>query len=578
MNIAKLSIKRPIFISCLVITMLVTGMIGLSRLGVDLFPPIDFPVVTVTTLYGGATPQEVEQLISKPLEEQISTISGMKRLSSRNLEGVSIVVAEFTYETDVRYAEEKMREKVALARPNLPDDLEDEPLIRQFDFTDQPVMTLAVIADLPPTEIYDLAKERIKPLLEQVAGVGEVRIIGGTRREIQVELDRNKLNAYEISALTVADRIKNAGANIPIGKYDQGARSTLFRAIGEFTNVEQIKKTVVSFAGDVANSVRVESLGTVRDAAQEVKTLAYLYYPANEQASRPGLIDRVFRNKKAEPRKHETRPCLVMDVFKQSGANTVAVADGVMGRIEKVNEVVKASKGAPRLVFVYDTAKYIRRNIDDVKETMIIGIILAVFVVYLFLGNIRSTIITGVAIPNSILGAFVVMYFMGFTINIMTLLALSLAVGLLVDDAIVVRENIFRKLESGMHPVKAAEHGTTEVMLAVIATTLTIIAVFLPIGFLQGIVGRFFKQFGLAVVFAMAISLFDALAVAPLLSAYFSGTGGSRRTSWSPPSTGSRTCWTAGTRGSSGTASTIRSSSSPSPPSCSSAAWARSSR
>lgn len=525
MNIAKLSIKRPIFISSIVILIIVIGMVSLNRLGIDLFPPIDFPVVTVMTSYPGASPEEIEKLITKPLEEQISTISGMKRLSSRNMEGFSAVIAEFTYETDVRYAEEKMREKVALARNELPDDLLDEPVVRQFDFTDQPVQTLAVTADLPPTELYDLVKERIKPILDQVDGVGEVRLSGGTRREIQIELDRNKLNAYEISAFAIANQLRNAGANVPIGKHDRGEKSVLYRTIGQYENIDQIKKTVVSFAGDVANSVTVEKLGTVRDGAEEMETMAMLYYPTEESSAQPGFFKRLFSGEKKKPVKREMKPCIILDVFKQSGANTIAVADGITGRLDRINEVIKTSKGNPKLVFVYETAKYIRRNVDDVQETMIIGIILAVVVVYLFLGNIRSTIITGIAIPNSILGAFVLMYFMGFTINMMTLLALSLSVGLLVDDAIVVRENIFRKLEGGMHPFEAAEAGTTEVMLAVIATTMTIIAVFLPIGFLSGIVGRFFKQFGLAVVFAMGVSLFDALTVAPLLSGYFAGSG-----------------------------------------------------
>jgi HAE1 family hydrophobic/amphiphilic exporter-1 len=219
------------------------------------------------------------------------------------------------------------------------------------------------------------------------------------------------------------------------------------------------------------------------------------------------------------------KQCMLIDVYKQSGANPVSVAEGVMSRMGRVNDVIRSNPGNPGMTLIFDTAKYIRRNIDDVIETMIIGIILAVVVVYLFLGNVRSTIITGIAIPNSLLGAFVIMYAMGFTLNLMSLMALSLTVGLLVDDAIVVRENIFRKLESGLESDEAAVKGTTEVMLAVIATTLTIIAVFLPIGFLSGIIGRFFKQFGLSVVFAMAISLFDALTVAPLLSAYFAGTG-----------------------------------------------------
>lgn len=523
MNIAKLSIKRPIFMACLVILMIVMGIISFNRLGVDIFPPIDFPVVTVTTIYSGASPEEIEKLISKPLEEQISTIAGIKRLSSRNMEGISIVIAEFTFETDIKYAEQKMREKVDLARNKLPDDLEDEPIVRQFDFTDVPVITLAFVSNLSAAKMYDIVNERIKPVFEQAEGVGEVRISGGTRREIHVDLDRNKLNEHQISALTVAGRIGNSGVNVPVGQYESKDKLIVYRTIGEFKNLEQLENTVVQFSGDSNNPTTVKRLGTVQDTVQDATTRAYLYYPVIDVSS-AGKDKNSKLNKKDV--KKETRTCLILDIFKQSGANTVTVADGIMKRIGSVNNIVARSEGNSKLIFVYDMAKYIRRNIDDVKETMVIGIILAVIVVYLFLGNIRSTLITGIAIPNSLLGAFVLMYFMGFTVNIMSLLALSLTVGLLVDDAIVVRENIFRKIEHGLKPIEAAEAGTTEVMLAVIATSLTIIAVFLPIGFLEGIIGRFFKQFGLTVVFAMIISLFDALTIAPLLSAYFAGTKG----------------------------------------------------
>lgn len=527
MNIALLAIKRPIFITCIIALLIITGLISFSRMGVDIFPPIDFPVVTVTTFYPGASPDEIENLLSKPLEEQISTISGLKRLSSRNMDGYSIVIAEFTYETNIRYAEEKMREKVALARNNLPADLESEPLVRQFDFTDMPVLTLALNADLPATKLYDLTKERVKPLIEQTDGVGEVRISGGTRREIQIELDRNKLNQYVIPAKTVAEQLMSGGSNIPIGKFDKGNTSTLFRTIGEYNNLDQIRKSIVSFSGDLDNSVTVDDLGTVSDGAVDAKSKTSIYFPVNgDTVKAQGFIKGLFNGKQTAPRKMETKQCLLIDVFKQSGANPVAVVEGIMKRMDKVNDAIKSSEGKPKLHFVYDTARYIQSNIDDVKETMMIGIILAIIVVYFFLGNVRSTIITGIAIPNSIIGGFLLMSLTGFTVNLMTLMALSLTVGLLVDDAIVVRENIFRKLESKMHPFKAAELGTTEVMLAVIATSLTIIAVFLPIGFLQGIVGRFFKQFGLTVVFVMCISLFDALTVAPLLSAYFAGKGG----------------------------------------------------
>lgn len=527
MNIAKLSIKRPIFITCIVLLMVVMGIVGFNRLGVDLFPPIDFPVVVVYTVYPGTSPEEIEKLITKPIEEQVSTIAGIKRLSSRNMEGVSIVVAEFEFDTDIKFAEERMREKVALARNSLPDDLESEPVVQQFDFTDQPVLTLAFVSELPPGEMYDVAKEKIKPIFEQVSGVGQVRISGGTQREIHVDLDRNKLNDYHIPATVIVNRLQNSGANVPVGDFDRGDRVTTFRTIGEFKNLDQLRNTVVSFSGDYNNPTTISTLGTVTDSIVDRTTMASLYYPFEVKGDAKAGENGVVKDKKTGKNvKRQMMTCLILDIFKQSGSNTVAVADGVMKRIEPANKVINRIGANSKMVFVYDTAKMIRNNVDDVKETMVIGIILAILVVYLFLGNIRSTIITGIAIPNSLLGAFVLMYFMGFTLNMMSLLALSLTIGLLVDDAIVVRENIFRKIEEGHKPFEAAEIGTMEVALAVIATSLTIIAVFLPIAFLEGIMGRFFKQFGLTVVFAMLVSLFDAMTVAPLLSAYFAGTRG----------------------------------------------------
>jgi HAE1 family hydrophobic/amphiphilic exporter-1 len=523
MNIARLSIMRPIFMACIVILLMVMGTISFQRLGVDIFPPIDFPVVTVITISGGASPEEIEKLITKPLEEQVSTIAGMKRLSSRNLEGVSVIIAEFTFETDVKYAEQKMREKVDLSRNKLPDDLEYEPVVRQFDITDQPIITLAFVSDHSPAKMYDIVNEQIKPVFEQVEGVGEVQLTGATKREIRVELDRNKLNEYQISALMVVDRISNSGVNVPVGRYEHKDKLMVYRTIGEFKDLNQLRNTVVQFSGDSNNPTTLTKIGQVYDKTQDPVALTYLYYPIEDVAA----LKKDKKNKiKNEDIKRETRSCIMLDIFKQSGANTVNVADGILKRIDIANNIVERNAGNSKLVFVYDMSKFIRNNINDVKETMFIGIILAILVVYLFLGNVRSTLITGIAIPNSILGAFIIMYFMGFTINMMSLLALSLTIGLLVDDAIIVRENIFRKIEEGLKPMEAAEKGTTEVMLAVIATTLTIIAVFFPIAFLEGIMGRFFQQFGLTVVFAMMVSLFDALTVAPLLSAYFAGTKG----------------------------------------------------
>ncbi|HNX59224.1 MAG TPA: efflux RND transporter permease subunit, partial [Spirochaetota bacterium] len=509
MNSAILSIKRPIFITSIVVLLVTLGLIAYTRLGVDLYPDVTEPGLMITTQYLGAAPEEIENLISKPIEDEMSSLSGLKRLTSQNYEGLSLIIAEFNMGTDIKYQVQRTNEIINKVRGKLPDGI-DNPQVEAFTTQSLPVMKLSVSANLPPSELYDLADDEIKPLIQQVDDVASVTLIGGTEREIQVELDRDKLNRYGIPAHTVADQIKSTGMNMPVGKFEAGRNETVFRTIGNFENLKQIEDATVMFSGDVANGVNVRDLGTVRDGTEDAKAITYIF-----------TKDRSRKNS-AEG---TTERGIIMDVYKQSGTNTVRVSDGVLKKMKTVNDMLKGRAGNPRLVLVYDNAKFIRSSLSDVRMTMIIGIILAVVVVYLFLGNIRSTIITGIAIPNSILGAFLLMYAMDFTINMLTLLALSLTVGLLVDDAIVVRENIFRKLQSGKDARTAAVEGTSQVMLAVIATSLTIIAVFLPIGFMKGTIGQYFKQFGLTVVFAMAVSLFDALTVAPFLSAYFAGKG-----------------------------------------------------
>ena len=493
MNLANLSIKRPTFITCVVLVMLAVGYWSLKTLGVDLFPNVTFPVVVVSTPYPGASPSEVETLISKPIEDEVSTISGIKRLSSNNLEGMSQVIAEFTLETDVKYAEQQIRDRVSAAKHKLPDDVK-ESVIRRIDPGDQPIVTLSLEGDLDDQKLFLLADKTLRPKFEQVSQVGLVEVIGGREREIHVELDRRKLKQYEISASQVAQRLTAAGQNVPVGKVSQGKSELSFRSLGEFSRVEDIKSTIVNFFGsDVP--VTVGDVGEVRDTMQDETSRAYV------------------NGKKS----------LFINVFKQSGSNTIAVVQATMKKIDDINAQLSRMPEKPKLTVVRNASVWIDNNVEDVKESIFFGIFLAMFVVFFFLANGRSTIITGLALPNSLIGAFVLMSIAGFTINIMTLLALSLAVGLLIDDAIVVRENIFRHIERGEDPIKAAQNGTLEVQLAVIATTFTVLAVFGPIGFLKGVVGQFFKEFGLTICFAMLISLFDALTVAPMLSAYFAG-------------------------------------------------------
>ncbi len=491
MSLADVSIKRPTFITCVVLLMLAVGWIAMKGMGVDLFPDVTFPVVTVTTPYPGAGPSEIETLVSKPLEDEITTLSGIKRLSSINAEGFSRIIAEFSLETDIKFAEQQIRDRVGATKARLPLEVKDST-IRRIDPADQPVVILSVSADLPESQLYDVADQIIRPKLEQINQVGLVDILGGKKREIHVSLDRAKLKSHEISLSSVAGRLAAAGENIPSGKVDEGKQATVFRTLGEFRSLNDIKSTIVNFFGnDVPTTIG--DLGTVVDTVEDEKSRAYV------------------NGKKS----------LFLYVYRQSGSNTIAVVDGVKKRMISLNSELQRVTGHPSLDMVRDGSVWIRANVDDVKESILIGIVLAVVVVFFFLGNGRSTIITGLALPNSLIGAFILMAAAGFTINIMTLLALSLSVGLLIDDAIVVRENIFRHIEMGEPPIQAAINGTKEVQLAVIATTFTVIAVFGPVGFLKGVVGQFFKQFGLTICFAMAISLFDALTIAPMLSAYF---------------------------------------------------------
>lgn len=495
MNLADLSIKRPVFATALAVILVAVGLLSMRNMPVDQFPEVTFPVVIVSTVYAGAGPEEVETLVSKVLEEEISTVTGIKRLSSNNIEGMSTVIAEFTLETDIKYAEQQIRDKTSSARPKLPDDIE-EPVIRRIDPADQPIMILGVKANLKEAELFDLADKNIKPRIEQVPNVGKVEIIGGREREIQVQLDRNKLKDYEISATQVVSRINAVGQNIPAGKKEGAENETVFRTLGEFKNINDIANVVVSFLGNDV-PVTVSNVGKVVDTVKDEKARAYL----------------------------NGEPALFIGVYRQSGTNTVAVADAIKKRVTKMKDEITQLVPGAEISVVRDGAKPIRANVDDVKEAIIIGIFLTIFVVFFFLGSAKSTFITGLALPNSLIGAFFLMSLAGFSINIMSLLALSLAVGLLIDDAIVVRENIFRHVEMGKGSVRAASEGTKEVMLAVIATTFAVIAVFAPIGFLDGMVGQFFKEFGLTVCFVMAISLFDALTMAPMLSAYFAGSG-----------------------------------------------------
>ncbi|MEI6093557.1 MAG: efflux RND transporter permease subunit, partial [bacterium] len=493
MNIAELSIKRPIFVTCIFILILTLGGISLSKIGVDLFPDITFPVVSVITYYPGASPAEVEVDVSKVMEDELGSISGLENMYSNNKDGVSIITCQFTLETDIKYAQQQVRDKISAVRSKLPDDMK-EPIIRIADPSDTPVAVVAVEGTLTDANMYDLVEYTIKQKLEQADNVGRVDIVGGRKREFHIELDKNKLKNRELSAYMVSNQVGLAGKNIPAGNVQGKEMDLSIRSLAEFKNLQDIDNTIVNFVGnDIPTTVK--DVGKVSESLVDEDSRSFI------------------NGKKA----------LILQVYKQSDTNTVDAVKAVKKKVDQLNGMMQGREGSPKLTIVQDSSWPIIANIKDVRDTIIIGIILTILVVYLALGSGRSTLITSVALPNSLLGSFILMAVAGFTVNVITLLSLSLAVGLLIDDAIVVRENIFRHLEMGESPKEAALKGTKEVMLAVIATTLVIIAVFAPVSFLTGVVGRFFKSFGLTVCFVMAISLLDALTMAPMLSAYLAG-------------------------------------------------------
>ena len=496
MSLAKISITRPIFMTCVTIAVVVVGWASFKGMSVDLFPDVSIPIVTVQTVYPGAGPSEIETLVSRPIEEEVSTIAGIKRLTSKSLEGVSQVIVEFNSSVNVQIAEQQVRDKINIAKAKLPTEVEDS-VIKRFDPADTPVTMVALSAKgMGDAALYDIADQFIKPRLEQVNNVGAIEIVGGREREIHVLLDRNKIRAREISVSQVAGQIGASGENIPSGKVEQGGKELVFRGLGEFGSVPEISDTLVNLYGNEVPT-RVADLGKVVDTLADEKARGFV------------------NGEKA----------IFLQVYRQSGSNTVKVVEDVLKQIERIRPELAKMEGAPELKVVTDASKKIRANLLDVYETLAIGIILTVITVFFFLGSARSTLITALSLPISLIGAFLLMKLANFSINIVSMLALTLAIGLLIDDAIVVIENIYRRMELGEDSISAAEKGTTEIQMAVMAITLVVIAVFVPVAFMSGTIGQFLKQFGMTVVFSMIISWFVAMTIIPMLTAYFGGAG-----------------------------------------------------
>jgi len=485
MFLSNLSIKHPVFATMMMAALAVLGIVSYAQLKVDFFPKIEIPVVTVTTIYPGAGPETVEREVTKKIEEEINTVEGVKHIESVSQEGVSNVVIEFQLEVSAADASQDVRGKIAAIRGDLPREIE-EPVVQRIDFGMMPILSVGVNAPgLSPQAATTFADKVVKRRLENVRGVGSVALVGESTREIQVVVDRLKLEAYHLSLAEVVTALRRENVDVPAGTADRGATEALVRVAARGRTAEEIARIPVKRPDGKA--VYVSDVAQVVDGIEEPRNAAFL----------------------------DERPALALDIQKQSGANTVAVADGVIAAVEKLK---KDLPPGITLSIIKDDSNFIRESIDDVTTTMIIGGILTVLIVFLFLNSWRSTVITGVTLPISVVAGFIAMKAFGFTLNVLTLMGLSLAIGMLIDDAIVVRENIVRHLQRGKDHFDAARDGTAEIGLAVMATTFTIIAVFVPVAFMGGMVGRFFFEFGITVAAAVLASLFVSFTLDPMLS------------------------------------------------------------
>jgi hydrophobic/amphiphilic exporter-1 (mainly G- bacteria), HAE1 family len=485
MILSDLSVKQPVFATMMMVALVVLGIFSYRELSIDLFPNVDLPVVTVQTLYPGVAPETVETEVTKRIEEAINPIKGVKHIQSTTTEGVSMVVAEFNLGTDLNTADQDVRSKISALKRDFPTGVED-PVIQRLDFNNMPIVSLSVESPLlSPKELTSLVEKRIKKRLENIAGVGSLSIVGGQRREIQVFLDPEQMKAYDLTVPEIVLALRRENIEVPAGKINSDAIEELVRIVGKVSDPKLFKSLIVKTIRGVP--VQLGEIATIVDLYEEQRNLA--------------LID----GKRA----------IALEVRKQSGSNTVNVAEAVKAALPLLN---KELPGQTKLSVVRDSSQFIREAVDDVNITLILGLIFTVFIVFLFLNSWRSTVITGLTLPVSIISAFIIMKVLGFSLNMLTLMGLSLSVGLLIDDAIVVRENIVRHMQFGRNHVDAARFGTSEIGLAVMATTFSIIAVFVPIAFMKGIIGRFFYEFGITVAFAVLVSLFVSFTLDPMLS------------------------------------------------------------
>lgn len=485
MKLTQIAVDNPVFATMMMVALLVMGLFSYRQLGVDQFPNVDFPIVVVTTEYPGASPETVETEISRKIEESVNAIAGLKTLTSRSLEGRSIVIAEFELSVQSPIAMQDVREKVQQVRAAFKPEIK-EPLIQRFNPDDQPIISIAVRSDIRSVrDLTTLADQLIVKRLQTVRDVGRATIAGGVKRQINIELDPGRMHSLRVGVNDIMRAIRDENQNFPAGNVARGNDDRIIEITGRVAEPGNFADLIVARRG--LAPVYLRQVANVVDGQQELESVA------TQNGER----------------------ALAIDVVKTQGSNTIEVARGVRRAVAELQGSLPADV---KLEIVRDSSRGIQNSVSNVQQTMVEGGLLTIAIVFLFLHSWRSTVITGLALPISVFGAFMVMAAFGFTLNVLTLMALSLAIGILIDDAIVVRENIMRHIGFGKTHRQAAIDGTNEIGLAVLATTFCIVAVFLPVAFMGGIIGRFFFQFGVMVSAAVLISLFVSFTLDPMLS------------------------------------------------------------
>lgn len=486
MSIASGPIKRPILTTIIFLVIIVLGVVSLSRLSIDLMPEITYPTISVVTSYGNVGPQEVEESVTRPIEEALAAVQGVEEINSSSTEGQSQVRVSFTWGTDLDVAANDIRDRIDRVLGRLPEDI-DRPQIRKFDLSSFPVVILGVSSSMDPLDLRQIIDDQVKYRLERVPGVAAVDVWGGLSREIHVDLRSDQLKALGLSTAEILTALKNENLNVPAGLYEKGNVDVLVRTQGEYQSLDEIRNTVVTVRQ--GTPILIRDVAKVTDSWAEVRQLVRI----------------------------DGKPGLRISINKQSGANTVTVAEAVKAEMARINRDIPQINLLP----IIDTSVYIKKSISNVGSSTVLGGILAVIILFLFLRNISSTLIIATAIPISIIATFGVMYFGGFTLNIITFGGLALGIGMLVDNAIVVLENIYRHREAGNSLIESAEVGTQEVWSAIMASTLTTLVVFFPVVFIRGMSGIMFQQMAYVVSFSLLCSLFVALTLVPMLASRF---------------------------------------------------------